>query len=699
MDNNIEATNQEFINRLKLSVVGGRRAKKKRVTRNEFLYKNDDRQENMELLDKASSYYQSLQTLRDKIERNSRYLEGDQWGDLVYDPDNDEYLKEGDLIKSQGQVPFVMNLIAPIIENIKGQFRSANSRPTVVARTRENAPVGDMLTNTLWAIDDLNNMWLKDSASLETFLTSGIGISKVSFGPMPNGKEQDVRYASPEFSSMFFNAPIKQDYDDITLVGEMHDMTINEVISAFAKSYDDEVRLRDDMFSTVSEDVMDYDESFSEDRIQNKNFFYPKQDKCRVFEIWQKRSEWRYEYHDRGKARYGTRKRTDENRAYFDRENQQRLMMAINNGLVNYEMTDEEIIVKAKLIEYKEKFVPFWYVKFVTNMYETLMEGETPYTHGMHPYVFLFHPLTRGKVRPFIDTLIDIQRKFNRDHILYDFVIGSSSKGTFVIDEESLGDDFTIDDATAEYTKRNGVIKVKLRQGQKINDIMGQLSAKAIPVGLNESISLGMNLMNQIGGISDAAQGRTPGSGTPASLYAQSAHNSSLNIKDRLEAYNWYRARRGKKSLEVGIQHYDDLKYLPISGNGSNNEARIFDKSKLRDDLKYDMTIGLGADSQMYRAMMDDWINGYVMNQLIPMEVGLKNLSFPGMDKLLNDIEEYKKAAQQGQVAQDGSGAGGEMMMNTPDVAGGLMSGMAAQGADPAQANQQGVDLMQRFAS
>ena len=695
MDNTPVIKNQEAINRLKLSVVGGRKSKRK-ITRNEFLYKNDDRQENMELLDQASAYYQSLRGIREKIERNCRYIEGDQWGDLIYDPDISEYVVEGDLIRSQGQIPFVMNLIAPIVENIKGQFRSANSRPSVVARTRDDAPVGDMLTNTLWSIDDKNHMWLKDSAAIEMFLASGIGINKVSFGAMPNGKEREVRYHSPEFTNMFFNAPMKQDYDDITLVGELHDMTMNEVVSAFAKSEADENKLRDYMFSTVSEDVLNYDDSFSEDRVRNKNFFFATQDKCRVFEIWQKRSEWRYEYHDRGKGRFGTRKKTAENKAYFDRENQQRLMMAFDNGIINNEMGDVEVIERAKLIEYSEKYVPFWYFKYITNMYETLMEGETPFTHGMHPYVFLFHPLNRGKVRPFVDTLIDIQRKFNRDHILYDFVIGSSSKGTFVIDEDSLADDFTIDDATSEYTKRNGVIKVKLGAGKKINDIMGQLSSKAIPVGLNESISLGMNLMNQIGGISDAARGTTPGSGTPASLYAQSAQNSSLNIKDRMEAFNWFRARRGKKALEIAIQYYDEIRYLPVTGQGSNNQAKVFDKSTIRDDLEYDMTIGLGADSQIYRAMMDDWINGYVMNQLIPMEVGLKNLSFPGMDKLLNDIEEYKKAAQQGQVAQDGTGEG--MNINTPDIAGGLMNSMTAQGADSAAANPEGTRLMQKYA-
>ena len=696
---NATGVNQETINRLKQSVVGGRKTKKKKITRNEFIYNNDDREENMTLLDKASTYYQSLETMRKKIERNSRYLEGDQWGDLVYNPDTADYVVEGDLIRSQGQIPFVMNLIAPIIENIKGQFRSANSRASVVARTREDAPVGDMLSNTLWAIDDANNMWLKDSAALEIFLGSGIGISKVGFGPMPNGKEQNVRYSYPDFSSMAFNAPLKQDYDDITLIAELHDMSMDEIISGFAHSHKDEIRLRGNMFATADDDILNYDESFSDERIQNKNFFFAPYNKNRVFEIWEKRSEWRYEYHDRGKARFGSRKMTEENKTYFDNENQQRLTMAFSNGIINEEMNDEDVVLKAKLIEYKEKFVPFWYYKFITNMYETLMEGETPYDHGMHPYVFLFHPLTRGKVRPFIDTLIDIQRKFNRDHILYDFVIGSSSKGTFVIDEEALGTDFTIDDATTEYTKRNGVIKVNLGKGQKITDVMGQLSSKAIPVGLNESISLGMNLMNQIGGISEAARGSTPGSGTPASLYAQSAQNSSLNIKDRMEAYNWFRARRGKKSLEVGIQYYDEMRYLPISGQGSNKQAQVFDKSKLRDDLKYDMTIGLGADSQIYRAMMDDWINGYVMNQLIPMEVGLKNLSFPGMDKLLNDIEEYKKAAQQGQVSPDGTGAGGEVNLNTPDIAGGLTNSLAARGADPAAANAQGVDLMQRFAS
>ena len=195
-------------------------------------------------------------------------------------------------------------------------------------------------------------------------------------------------------------------------------------------------------------------------------------------------------YYDWGRGKYGYKKITPESQAWFENENAQRIAMAEKQGI------EEDDVA---LIEYKEMPVHFWYVKYLSSDYHTLFEAESPFDHGEHPFVVSFHRLNRGEVRPFISTLIDIQRSYNRDKILLDFIIGASAKGTFYIDEKHLSADMNVDQAKAEYTKRNGVIKLDLKPGVKVQDVLGQLTSKAVPAGLNESLAMGQRLMQDMG--------------------------------------------------------------------------------------------------------------------------------------------------------------------------------------------------------
>jgi hypothetical protein len=674
------------VNRLRLSVVSGKKVIKKSKN-NPALYK-DDKRENAMILERASQYWIGMEPWRNTTERNWRYLKGEQWSDIIYDPVSKEWKKEELLIKAQGQVPLVVNMIAPLVENILGQFRTAKNRPSVIARTREEAPVGDMLTNTLWSIEDANSMWEKDTAALEMMFCSGVVVNRCDWGEMRGKKKEDARFKNVDLTSFIVSPPKDQDYDDIVMVGQFHDMSKNAVIAQFARTKQDEEKIRE-YFSFVDEQYIRDGEHFSGERENSRSFFFPEDHtRCRIFEIWEKRAEWRYEFHDPAKGIYDHVLMTDANKAKFDRENEQRTQMAIQAGIEPDDIA---------LIDYEARYSSFWYFKFITNDNDTLAEGETPFEHGMHPFKFMFHRLNRGEVRPFISTLIDVQRAYNRDKILLDFVIGASAKGTFYIDGKYLSDDMTIDEAKAEYTKRNGVIRLNLKPGVRVSDVLGQLTSHAVPGGLNESLSMGMQLMQQMGGVSEALQGRMPGGGVPASLYAQSAQNSTLNIRDRLESFNMYRSRRGKMLLDIALQFYDEKRYLTVAGD---KQAREFDRAKIREDLEYEMSVGQGTDSQMYKSIMDEWINQYVANGLIPMKIGLKHMNIPGADKLINDLEEYEKSLQQQQAQlQGGAGATSGGIPQPPNITPGLMDIIRQKGADENNANQKAVEMMQRYAS
>lgn len=64
-------------------------------------------------LEEFASYWSSLYTARQKMERSLMYAKEDQWGDFIKDPDTGETITEGELIKKQGKVPLKNNMIAP----------------------------------------------------------------------------------------------------------------------------------------------------------------------------------------------------------------------------------------------------------------------------------------------------------------------------------------------------------------------------------------------------------------------------------------------------------------------------------------------------------------------------------------------------------------------------------------------------------
>lgn len=646
------------------------------------------RSENTKVLETAYQYWNMQQAQRDRFERAWRYRRGDQWKDLVYNPDTGEYIREEDLIKSQGQIPFVVNMIAPLIKNLKGQFREARSRSQIIARTQETAPVGDMLTNTLWAINDVNNRREKDAQNLEVFLIGGHCHSRVDYKYISSKKRLDVRVKNCEASSMIHNPVRDLDHDDLTLIGQMHDLTLDQVLAAFAKSRSDEAIIKG-LYSSRADDPISSNRTGTDDHIINQNFFEPsEQNLCRVFEIWQKRGERRLFYHDYGKGEFDVIKLTPENIHKLENENQQRIELARAQG-----------IDTPALIEYKEQYHTFWYVKFITQNYETLWEEESPYKHGEHPYVNLWFPLIRGEYWGFVEDVLDIQRGFNRDKILLDFVIGAGAKGTLLLNEDALHPDMNFEEAVETYSKKNGVIKFSLKQGMRMSEQVQQLVSKAVPAGLNESMSLGLDLMHKMGGVSDAIQGKSPSSGTPASLYAQMSQNSTLNSRDYMDAFNSYRTTLDRKVIDTAIQYYDNKRYLTVSGKSFSDEALVYDPSKLREDLEYDLSIGMGNDSQIYRAMIDDQLFQLVQNNLLPLEMMLKHSSIPFSSQLLDDINQMKEQAQQGQATAGQPGAdAGIQVPNTNKLLPGIVQGIEQEGGDASQANPQAVEMMKQYA-
>ena len=225
---------------------------------------------------------------------------------------------------------------------------------------------------------------------------------------------------------------------DVNFIGEIADLTLDDVIAEYAKGKMTEKRIRE-MYSNVQKFYTNM-QGFSSKVLDGLDPLVPQDlNRCRVIEIWRLEAEWRLWVHDYMDASYEIRLEKDA--ADIDAENAARLMLGEENG------------IEVPLIEYERKYVKFWKCYHLTPYGETLWEGESPYEHKSHPYIFKLYPLLDGEIWGMVEDLIDQQKMVNRMVILQDFIISASAKGVLLIPEECIPDDMTLEDFAEEWVK------------------------------------------------------------------------------------------------------------------------------------------------------------------------------------------------------------------------------------------------------
>jgi hypothetical protein len=198
------------------------------------------------------------------------------------------------------------------------------------------------------------------------------------------------------------------------------------------------------------------------------------------------------------------------------------------------------------LIEAEWFMDEYWYYYFLTPFGDILDEGETPFEHKEHPYVFMAYPFIDGEIHSFVNDVIDQQRYTNRLITLYDWVMRSSAKGVLLVPEESVPDGYSIDDIAEEWARFNGVIPVRTRNGAQLPQ---QVSANAVNVGINELLQTQLSFMEDISGVTGVLQGKQQNVGVSGTLFEQQTHNATLSQLDLLDTYRQFISEGKKKDL------------------------------------------------------------------------------------------------------------------------------------------------------
>ena len=582
----------------------------------------------------AQKAWEEIDPFRHKRKRNRDYTYGKQWNDLIKLPDG-RVMSEEEYIRQQGKVPLKNNLIRQMVKSVLGQFRNNQTQPVCVARDREEQNLGELMSAAVQYAYQHNRLQELDSRTMEEFLISGICFQKIGYG-FRRGKT-DVWVDEVNPNRIFFNAMEDSRHWDCTLIGELHDMPIAEVISRFSfGSRERAVQLRQIYTEADNDTVRHNFENLTTRAIDRLDFYMPSSpDLCRVIEVWKLESQEILNCHDFRSGEYYNLPVSEAEAV--EKENKARRQAARQAGI-----PDEAVA----LIETEWGVTQTWRYRFFSPLGDLLDEGDTPYWHGEHPYVFKLYPLIDGEVHAFVEDVIDQQRYINRLITMIDFIMGSSAKGVLLFPEDQIPDGMTIDDIADEWTKYNGIILFRPRPGSPMPQ---QIAVNATQVGAYEMLSLQMRLFEDISGVHGAMQGKAAPAGTPSSLYSQQIQYSSTNLLDLFESFKTFREDRDIKIMKTIQQFYTDSRYRTIAGNSCGKDASTYTPEEVR-NTEFDLSIAETLSTPALRMASNEFLMELFRGGKISLEMLLQNGAFPFADKLLQSLKQSQTEQMQAQA-------------------------------------------------
>ena len=589
-----------------------------------------------DVLMEAQHYWNQMDRFRKDRERNKRYTYGEQWGDKVCI--DGKQITEEEYIKRQGNVPLKNNLIRRLVRNVLGVYRSQSKEPTCTARDRDEQKLGETMSTILQCNMQLNRMSEVYARTMEEFLISGFVVHRKSFG-WRNGKEDCwTDYVQP---NNFFIDNNMRDFRgwDVSVLGEVHDVSFGQLCEQFATCPEDFQRLQQ-IYTLVSrrEYLSSFAEHFGYSRLNNYDFLFTTDpDRCRVIEVWRKEQKPRYRCHDY----------LNGDIYKIDVEDFHKEVTAVNEARIEQARESGMDLEDVPLVKATWFMDNYWYFYYLTPFGDILKEGETPFEHRSHPYVFKAYPFIDGEIHSFVSDVIDQQRYTNRLVTMYDWIMRASAKGVLLMPEDCLPAGVSMEDIAESWAEFNGVIVYKPSTSGQLPH---QVANNSTNIGIQELLNLQLKFFEDISGVNGALQGKPGFSGQSASMYSQQTQNATTSLLDLLESFTYLVEDGAYKDVKNFQQFYDGKRVFNIAGkNGAQIE---YDPQKIR-DVEFDLSISESTTTPAYRMLANDFLMQLWQAQAISVEQLLEYGNFPFADELLQSLQSQKEQLEQGQ-APDG---------------------------------------------
>ncbi len=476
----------------------------------------------METFNAAYAAWQAGADMRARRQRFKNYTYGNQWADIVPGRQGSPPCTEGEAITNTGRKPLTNNLIHRLVKAIVGRWRSMPASASVYAGGQKFIKYNEL--------EDI------DARLLEEFLISGVAVQRI-------GRTSDGRVTVDNVmtSDFFVNVHSDTRGRDVELLGMLHSLPLSEVVRRFCGGNASKAsvirRIYAGLAGTDAVSLATGSSALGVSVAGGEDFFRAPDvssgaPRCRVVEVWSRRSADVYLCHDRRDARAFAVPVSQQKK--IDSENRRRR----RNG--------------EPRIEARFSVQTVWYYTFYAPTGEVLAEGVSPYPHHGHPFVFRFYPLTDGEVHPFVEGLVDQQKYINRLIVSIDHTMQTSAKGVLLFPEQQLVSGWTLADVAREWSACDGVIPVR---GGEAEGMPRQVVASSGDPQAYRLLDIQMKLFDQISGVPEALLGRQTGA-TGAELYNAQVENATSNLTDIFRTFAAMLMARNAKAVSLESNNY-----------------------------------------------------------------------------------------------------------------------------------------------
>lgn len=579
----------------------------------------EERKKNEKIRDEAKHWWNARQDFREQRDKNRDFYRGRQWEEKIYDPDTGRWVEEKEFLEEQNRMPWVMNMVNNLVSNVKGQFRRNRSERSVFSTRKQDPEAVEMLNLKRRAVRRQNRTNVLEADNFEEHILSGSSAFKSVIEWDSRRNREAVRTYQVDQHRLFYNLDVQdRRLTGLRMIGELHDVTMQDLKAQFAKTEEDIERL-EDIYGSRG-DSRHGTGTYGFDRFSGFSFHTTTDPSLhRVIEVWRREKRRVQLAHD---PLTGQRGELDIPRQQLAQIQKQRR----ENEQPQIRLMDP-------------KWDDFWVVYYLSPDATLLHKTESPYWHDEHPYTIAHATFLDGETWGLPSPVRDPQRWMNRNLAQIDHMMAAGAKGAGAIDKQALENTpHDVEDVGDWITRMDSVMDFNVPDEKNISELFHQFTQEQLPRGYFEMIPMLQQYIEKISGVTEAAQGFEPKSGTPASLFRQQIIQSSTNVLPFLSTYFEGLHDLDKKEIQLIQQAYGDPEVLT---RDAYQEPLEYDPKRVR-EVDVDVSIGDVGDTITHRQLWDSQLMQFLEAGFVDFPTFLKASGHPLSDKLLKMLQQQQ---------------------------------------------------------
>lgn len=604
----------------------------------ERLLHDDQKKFNLPLLTRAEAAWMAQAETRKEWLRNLRYVRGDQWSDYVEDENGERVLERNRIAARTGGVALQNNHLIKIVNTLMGIYSRSATMPVCFARQENADAKSQMMTRALKTNWDNNEM--KDLLEGEFFqmIVGGTSIVKEVWAEQ-DGVDDSYTY-KVDLGHAFWEAEgTDPRHWDISMIGEFRDYTIGELAATFAESEYDYNQLLEiykpylSQLATIHKTRNDYSEG---------SWNYPMTTNlCRVYEIWTKEHKPGIRCKDIMNTEQPLYHIDPRDLPNIQAENERRIALGREQGIA-----DDDI----PLIEYKGKglgykIYEYWHYWALTPDGRILVDYDSPFEHGSHPYTIKMHLYANGRTTPFISCIIDQQRYINRLITLNDLLINSSIKNLKMIPKDLIPKGMSQREFARQAVEFDGWVFYE-PQNRMTNAEPKVITQNATNIGIHELLQVQLSSINDITNVHGALQGKAPNAGTSAQLYLMESQNATTSIATLLNKFSRFENNVARKKMKTIHQYYQEPRNISVEQSSGYVMFQTYDPKAVR-DIDFDVKISEAAETPVSRMFTNKQLEEWAAAGWIDLHDVLTYGYYPNLEELKQRIAASKEMVEQ----------------------------------------------------